>query len=79
MVQGLDVKRLRDDFPALQRPGAEGRPPIYFDNAAGTIPPRQVIASMTIDAINKDPDFDELRDEQRFRALLERIERQAVD
>ena len=29
--------------------------------------------------INKDPDFDELRDEPRFRALLERIERQAVE
>ena len=39
MDQGLDVKRLREDFPALQRPGANGRLPIYFDNAAGTIPP----------------------------------------
>ena len=29
--------------------------------------------------INKDPDFDDLRDEPRFRALLERIERQAVE
>ena len=47
MGQGLDVKRLRDDFPALQRPGANGRLPIYFDNAAGTIPPRQVIAAVT--------------------------------
>jgi cysteine desulfurase / selenocysteine lyase len=47
MGQGLDVKRLREDFPALQRPGANGRLPIYFDNAAGTIPPRQVIAAVT--------------------------------
>ena len=47
MSQGLDVKRLRDDFPALQRPGANGRLPIYFDNAAGTIPPRQVITAVT--------------------------------
>ncbi len=47
MGQGLDVKRLREDFPALRRPGANGRLPIYFDNAAGTIPPRQVIAAVT--------------------------------
>src|SRR5688572_5505357 len=47
MGQGLDVKRLREDFPALTRPGANGRPPIYFDNAAGTVPPRQVIAAVT--------------------------------
>jgi cysteine desulfurase/selenocysteine lyase len=46
MGQGLDVERLREDFPALQRPGPNGRPPIYFDNAAGTIPPRQVIAAV---------------------------------
>jgi cysteine desulfurase / selenocysteine lyase len=46
MGQGLDVKCLREDFPALQRPGANGRLPIYFDNAAGTIPPRQVIAAV---------------------------------
>src|ERR687891_1133129 len=47
MGQELDVKRLREDFPALHRPGANGRLPIYFDNAAGTIPPRQVIAAVT--------------------------------
>ena len=47
MGQGFDVKRLREDFPALQWPGANGRLPIYFDNAAGTIPPRQVIAAVT--------------------------------
>jgi cysteine desulfurase/selenocysteine lyase len=47
MGQGLDVKRLREDFPALHRPGANGRLPIYLDNAAGTIPPRQVIAAVT--------------------------------
>ena len=34
MGQGLDVKRLREDFPALHRPGVSGRLPIYFDNAA---------------------------------------------
>ena len=47
MGQGLDVKRLREDFPALHRPGVSGRLPIYFDNAAGTVPPRQVIAAVT--------------------------------
>jgi cysteine desulfurase/selenocysteine lyase len=47
MGQGLEVKRLREDFPALHRPGANGRLPIYFDNAAGTIPPRQVIAAVS--------------------------------
>ncbi len=46
MDQGLDVKRLREDFPALHRLGPNGRLPIYFDNAAGTIPPRQVIAAV---------------------------------
>lgn len=47
MSQGLDVKRIREDFPALHRRGANGRLPIYFDNAAGTIPPREVIAAVT--------------------------------
>jgi len=46
MVQGLDVKRLREDFPALHRPGPNGCLPIYLDNAAGTIPPHQVIAAV---------------------------------
>ncbi|MBI3326278.1 MAG: aminotransferase class V-fold PLP-dependent enzyme [Nitrospinae bacterium] len=47
MGQGLDVKRIREDFPALHRQGSHGRLPIYFDNAAGTIPPRQVIAAVS--------------------------------
>lgn len=47
MRQELEVKRLREDFPALHRPGGNGRLPIYFDNAAGTIPPRQVIAAVS--------------------------------
>jgi len=46
MGQSLDVQQIREDFPALHRVGRQGRPPIYLDNAAGTIPPRQVIAAV---------------------------------
>ncbi|MCS6859470.1 MAG: aminotransferase class V-fold PLP-dependent enzyme, partial [Abditibacteriales bacterium] len=38
----FDVNRIREDFPAL-RARRNGLPPIYLDNAAGTIPPQPVI------------------------------------
>jgi len=41
----LDVKRLRNDFPALQSE-RNGKPLVYFDNASLTLKPVQVIAAM---------------------------------
>jgi len=38
----LDVARIREDFPILKRE-VHGRPLVYFDNAATTQKPRQVI------------------------------------
>ena len=38
-----DPSRLRDDFPILSRRRWDGKPLIYFDNAATSLKPRQVI------------------------------------
>src|ERR1043166_6630379 len=40
---GLDIDRIRDDFPILTQPVRGGRPLVYLDNAATTQKPRQVI------------------------------------
>lgn len=37
---------VRDDFPLLKRPGANGRPLIYLDSAATSLKPRQVIEAV---------------------------------
>jgi len=42
---GLDVKRLREDFPILHTT-ARGRPLVYLDNAATTQKPRAVIDAL---------------------------------
>ena len=41
----MDIKKIREDFPILQRE-VYGRPLIYFDNAATTQKPRQVVESI---------------------------------
>ena len=41
----MDVKRIRQDFPILNRK-IDGQPIIYFDNACMTLKPRQVIDAM---------------------------------
>jgi cysteine desulfurase / selenocysteine lyase len=43
---GLDVERIRADFPALHQE-IHGRPLVYLDNAATTQKPRQVIDTVT--------------------------------
>ena len=43
---GLDVERIRADFPALHQE-VHGRPLVYLDNAATTQKPRQVIDTVT--------------------------------
>jgi cysteine desulfurase/selenocysteine lyase len=43
---GLDVDRIRADFPALHQQ-AHGRPLVYLDNAATTQKPRRVIDTVT--------------------------------
>ncbi|MDX1595235.1 MAG: aminotransferase class V-fold PLP-dependent enzyme, partial [Gammaproteobacteria bacterium] len=43
--QGLDVARLRDDFPIL-RQEVQGKPLVYLDNGASTQKPRAVIDAM---------------------------------
>src|SRR3954452_16986587 len=40
---GLDIDRIRNDFPILTQPVRGGRPLVYLDNAATTQKPRQVI------------------------------------
>jgi cysteine desulfurase/selenocysteine lyase len=42
---GLDVSKVREDFPVLRKP-IGGKPPIYFDNACMTLRPRQVVEAM---------------------------------
>ena len=42
----MDVKRIRDDFPILKRE-VNGHPLIYFDNAATSQKPVQVISAIT--------------------------------
>jgi cysteine desulfurase/selenocysteine lyase len=44
-ARALDVERIRQDFPILQRQ-VNGRPLIYLDNAATTQKPRQVIEAL---------------------------------
>ena len=43
---GLDPHVLRGDFPILRRE-VNGKPLVYFDNAASSQKPRQVIEAMT--------------------------------
>src|SRR4051794_31134628 len=40
---GLDIDRIRRDFPILTQPVRGGRPLVYLDNAATTQKPQQVI------------------------------------
>ena len=42
----LDAKRIREDFPILRRK-VHGKPLVYFDNAATTQKPRQVLEALT--------------------------------
>jgi cysteine desulfurase / selenocysteine lyase len=42
----MDIQRIREDFPLFQR-RINGKPIIYFDNAATTQKPRQVIDTLT--------------------------------
>lgn len=43
---GLDLDDIRSDFPILSRTMEGGRPLVYFDNAATTQKPKQVIQAM---------------------------------
>ncbi len=43
---GLDVSKIREDFPVLQRK-VNGKPIIYFDNACMTLRPLQVIEKLS--------------------------------
>lgn len=40
-----DIERIREDFPALNKP-ISGKLPIYFDNACMTLKPKQVVEAM---------------------------------
>lgn len=42
----LDIKKIRDEFPVLAQK-VNGRPLVYFDNAATSQKPRQVIQALT--------------------------------
>ena len=42
----LNAEQLREDFPILQNRRPDGKPLVYFDNAATTQRPRQVIDAM---------------------------------
>ncbi|NTV29964.1 MAG: cysteine desulfurase [Candidatus Omnitrophica bacterium] len=44
MNMAFDVKRIREDFPNLAAQGRDAKPIVYFDNAATTFKPCQVIA-----------------------------------
>ena len=44
-MDSLDIKRIREDFPILQRQ-IEGRPLIYLDNAATSQTPRPVVEAI---------------------------------
>lgn len=44
-MSGLDVQRLRADFPILERK-VRGKPLVYLDNAATTQKPRQVLEAL---------------------------------
>ena len=43
---GLDVERVRKDFPALERLVHDDRPLVYLDNAATSQKPRQVLEAL---------------------------------
>ena len=42
----LDVKKIRKDFPMLDNKIMQGHPLVYFDSAATSLKPKQVIESM---------------------------------
>ncbi len=44
-MTGFDPYKIREDFPVLRRK-IRGRPLIYFDNAATTLKPKQVVAAI---------------------------------
>lgn len=46
MLAGVDLKAVRDAFPALARVGAGGQPIIYADAPGGTQVPQSVISAM---------------------------------
>ena len=39
----LDVKKIRKDFPMLDNKIMQGHPLVYFDSAATSLKPKQVI------------------------------------
>ena len=43
----LNVEKIRQDFPMLQNKQMQGKPLIYFDNAATTLKPQSVIDAVT--------------------------------
>lgn len=43
MTKGIDIKKIRADFPALQAKINNGKPLVYLDNAATTQRPLQVV------------------------------------
>ncbi len=45
LTMGLDVERIREDFPTLKRL-VKGRRLVYLDNAASSLKPRQVIEAI---------------------------------
>ena len=45
VVMGIDVKKIRQDFPNLHV-SVHGKPLVYLDNAATTFKPRPVVEAM---------------------------------
>ncbi|MHA1596420.1 MAG: aminotransferase class V-fold PLP-dependent enzyme [Candidatus Asgardarchaeia archaeon] len=43
----MDVNRIREDFPILKREREDGKKLIYFDNAATSLKPRQVVEAIS--------------------------------
>lgn len=43
----FDIDAVRAQFPSLHRPAADGRPPVFFDNPAGTQVPQRVIDAVS--------------------------------
>jgi len=43
----FDVETIRAQFPALHQPAADGKPPVFLDNPAGTQVPQRVIDAVT--------------------------------
>ena len=48
LVQMYDVQEIRSDFPILKRVLPNGKPLVYFDNAATSQKPDAVIDAMTL-------------------------------